>query len=1286
MVRFQDLPIRRKLVAMMLLTSMTVLLAAAAAMVAYEFRSYRLEMAARLSAMAAVIANNSAAVLAVDEPELGYEILASLRFDSEISSAALYDAEGNLHTVFPTNRPIAEFPRTLAEGEPAGFRSQHFILYAPVVQGNRQMGTVLLKGNFQQMYLRLANYGLILVLVLFGGGLLAVVLANLIEGRISYPLLELTKVAKVITRKQDYAVRAVAWSKDELGYLTRAFNSMLDQIQARDSKLRDSEKRFREMIDALPAAVYTTDAAGRITHFNPAAIQLAGHVPELGTIDWWAGWKLAHADGAPMAFEQFALALGINEHRPGESTEFIVERPDGTRTWVAPYPTPIYDADGRFTGGINMLVNVTHRREAEAALRERDERYELVVAGAEAAIWDWDIPRQRVLYSPRWRQLRGLAESEVSDSEQEWLQGIHPDDRERVLAAVQAHMDGRTAVFAEEYRIRHKDGHWLWILDRGLVRRDTNGVALRMAGSETDISERKRAEQSLRESEERFARFMQHLPGLAWIKDLHGRYVYANSAAADVFGLSLEKLYGRTDEELFPPDIAAQFKANDQAALASAGGIQVVEEMTHTDGALHHSIVSKFPIPGADGRPALVGGVAVDITERKRAEEALRRSEIKYRSIFEGVAVSLWEEDFSELMAAVTELKAQGVRDFRRYCAEHPEFIRQAKHLIRVRDVNDCTLTMFEAKEKTELLGPLPDIFEADAVPALIEEIQALARGDNFFQGEAVLRTLRKNPIHVLFSMSLPPGSQEYDRVLFSVIDITRRIQVEQALQDSERRFRMIADNISVLAWAADPQGVRTWYNRRWFEYTGLTLDGSPGRAWQQLLHPNHFARVNHNLQDALSRGVPWEETFPLRGRDGQYRWFLSRVVPIFDDRGNILRWFGTNVDVTDLREAQQSVARLAEIVESSQDAIISKSTDGIIQTWNRAAERMFGYGAQEAVGRSITMLYPPERQAEEEAILERQRRGERIEHFETIRVHKDGTRIEVSLSVSPIRNSSGEVVGVSKIARDISEKKRAERELERALAAAESANRSKDEFLAALSHELRTPLMPVLFTISVWQQDPSLPANLRANLAVIRRNIEIQARMINDLLDLSRIRSNRLELTSEIVDLHEVLGRALEVCRSHPKYGALSIALELEAQTCHVRGDPDRLQQVFWNLIQNAVKFTPPGGKITIASRNRAEAVCITVSDTGCGIDASLLNKVFEPFEQCGRKGKESLQGLGLGLAIAQRIIAAHGGSLSAASAGQDLGAIFSLELQTVPAPSPDARSTEPMIMNQPL
>jgi PAS domain S-box-containing protein len=226
----------------------------------------------------------------------------------------------------------------------------------------------------------------------------------------------------------------------------------------------------------------------------------------------------------------------------------------------------------------------------------------------------------------------------------------------------------------------------------------------------------------------------------------------------------------------------------------------------------------------------------------------------------------------------------------------------------------------------------------------------------------------------------------------------------------------------------------------------------------------------------------------------------------------------------------------------------------------------------------------------------------------------------------------------------DITERKRAEEtlrenqhRLELALEAAQAADRAKDRFLATLSHELRTPLTPVLMTVATLLRAESLDADTRRRLEVIRRNVEAQAQMINDLLDLSQIIHDKLHLRPGDVDAHQILQRTLKICTADGDNGKLQVTVDLDAQRHHVRGDEARLQQVFWNLIQNAFKFTPAGGKLSIRSSNDGGRLRLTVSDTGRGIEAPLLERIFEPFEQGDRKGGASVQGLGLGLADLQ-------------------------------------------------
>jgi two-component system CheB/CheR fusion protein len=379
----------------------------------------------------------------------------------------------------------------------------------------------------------------------------------------------------------------------------------------------------------------------------------------------------------------------------------------------------------------------------------------------------------------------------------------------------------------------------------------------------------------------------------------------------------------------------------------------------------------------------------------------------------------------------------------------------------------------------------------------------------------------------------------------------------------------------------------------------------------------------------------------------------------------------------------EQAQAFFAAIVESSDDAIIGKSLDGVILSWNRAAERLFGYTAAEAVGQPISFLAPPERRDEMPTILSAVRRGERVDHFETERMAKDGHRLQVSLSVSPIKDADGRVVGAAKIARDITRRKAAERalaerneELRAANARAEAANAAKDRFLATLSHELRTPLTPVLAITSVLEEDSRLPADAREALSRVRRNVELEARLIDDLLDLTRIARGKLELHREVVDLAEILDHALlTCCTEEVTSGRLAVTTDLAAGDHRLWADAPRLTQVFWNLLNNAVKFTPAGGRIAVRSSaepdSQGRRLAVEVTDSGIGIEPQVLPRIFEGFEQGERAITRRFGGLGLGLAVSKAIVEMHGGELTAASAGPDCGSTFTVRLPvgTLPA-----------------
>lgn len=387
--------------------------------------------------------------------------------------------------------------------------------------------------------------------------------------------------------------------------------------------------------------------------------------------------------------------------------------------------------------------------------------------------------------------------------------------------------------------------------------------------------------------------------------------------------------------------------------------------------------------------------------------------------------------------------------------------------------------------------------------------------------------------------------------------------------------------------------------------------------------------------------------------------------------------------------------ARLSAIVESSDDAIISKTLDGIIMSWNAGAQALFGYTAEEAIGQSILLIIPPDRHQEETTILTKLRNGEKIDHFETVRQAKDGTLVEISLSVSPVRDSTGKIVGASKIARNITAKKRLERETEKLLEAERAAreeaqrlNRLKDEFLATLSHELRTPLNAIMGWAQMMGLGTVTGEDLLEAGRVIERNARTQKQLIDDLLDMSRIVSGKLRLELQQIEPSSIIDAAIETIRPTAALKDIRIERLLDPLAGPVSGDPGRLQQVVWNLLSNAVKFTPKKGKIQVRLERVNSHIEICISDTGEGIDPVFLPSLFERFRQADSSEARRHGGLGLGLAIVKEIVELHGGSVRAKSAGVGQGATFIVTLPLllfkrkadVPTAHPTAPSALPI------
>ena len=357
---------------------------------------------------------------------------------------------------------------------------------------------------------------------------------------------------------------------------------------------------------------------------------------------------------------------------------------------------------------------------------------------------------------------------------------------------------------------------------------------------------------------------------------------------------------------------------------------------------------------------------------------------------------------------------------------------------------------------------------------------------------------------------------------------------------ESAERLRLLSEVVSLQVWTATVDGKVDYANQEAITYMGADVDDIRGGRWMRFVHPEDLPQASACWREALATGARYETKFRLRSNAGSYRWFLARAEALRDRDGRVIKWFGSNTDIDELKSAQD---------------------------------------------------------------------------------------------------------------------------------AAERASRSKDDFLAALSHELRTPLTPVLMTAAALRDDDGLPVEVREQLGMIERNIELEARLIDDLLDLTTVSHGKLQLRAERCDAHALINHAMKIVQEEAVSKKIVMECAFTATDVRLLADRARFQQVVWNLLRNAVKFTPERGHIVVSTRNetRPDGVAwlrIEVADTGIGIDPARLEKIFRPFEQGGLKGAHRFGGLGLGLAIARAVIDLHGGTIKAESSGPGRGARFIVQL----------------------
>ena len=543
--------------------------------------------------------------------------------------------------------------------------------------------------------------------------------------------------------------------------------------------------------------------------------------------------------------------------------------------------------------------------------------------------------------------------------------------------------------------------------------------------------------------------------------------------------------------------------------------------------------------------------------------------------------------------------------------------------------------------------------------------------------------------------------------------DISQRKAAEESLRHSEEDLRALANSIPQLAWIASFDGTIAWYNQRWHDYTGTSAEQMAGDGWSIAYDAQYLPPMLQGWKAALHDGTPFEMEFPIRGADGQYRWFLTRANPVRDRGGQLLRWFGTSTDVDQVKRAQEALRDETRVLEllNNTGATLAGTLDlpALLQETVDAATRISGARFGAFYYDDAGDVHPAARAVngislhQAETIATALRQGPAMCQNDLLAAPEasaDGAPPLRSCLSLPISSRSGLLLGrlllghpqagmfsarserivwaiaaQAAVALDntrlyaaatrAAEERKVLLDSEReARAEAERTNQLQDDFLATLSHELRTPLSAILGWAQVLRRGTRDQADLHRGLQSIERNARAQAQLIEDLLDMNRITSDKVLLDLQPLAPASVIASAIETLRpaADAKHIAIHSSIASDADT--IMGDPGRIQQVIWNLLSNALKFTPQGGQVDIGVCREATRLAITVADNGVGIKKDFLPHVFDRFRQADASTTRKHGGLGLGLSIVKHLVEQHGGTVTASSAGDMQGASFTVRL----------------------
>ncbi|MBD1902984.1 PAS domain S-box protein [Trichocoleus sp. DQ-A3] len=927
------------------------------------------------------------------------------------------------------------------------------------------------------------------------------------------------------------------------------------------------------------------------------------------------------------------------------------------------------------------------KQRSEASLSKLEVSYRRLIDTAHEGIW-LITPNLRTDYAnQRLAEMLGYSVQEMGD--RFVFDFINREERIEAEEHIERSKQGIREQF--DFRLRRKNGEDLWAILSTNPILNRQGEFIGVLTMLTDITKRKQTEKALQESERRFRRLVEaNIFGVTFA-NFTGKINYANDAFLKLVGYEREDLVsGRLSWEQITPPEYLHLDAQAAEELKKNGVCTPFEkEYIRKDG-------SRVPI--------LIGGALlqepydqqqegmaflIDISDRKRAEEALQlRSQALQNQ-------QQWLEDVLNLMPSPLLFVEPGT----------------GRVLFSNRAADELAGGEFPKDKPAEEYHTV--YYCTDTTGAQIPNEQMpgvrVARGERLNGFEMNWHTPGGIRSLIVFADTLPPmhGHSSVCVVMFQ--DISKRKQAEAALRQSQERYSTLARVSRVGIFHTDSRGKCLYTNERWCELTGITPEAALGEGWETALHPEDRQRIFEWYQAAQGNRL-FQSEYRYQHSDGSVTWVLGQAAPEIGENGETIGYVGTVTDISDRKQIeialQESEMRLRRIVDSNIIGIFFGDLSGKITEANDAFLQIVGYTREDLQAGEIAwnLMTPPEYiERTQQAVKELREQGVCVP-FEKELIRKDGSRVFVLVGTALFEGSLQEQ-GVCYVL-DLSERKRAEEERDRlfkleqiARAQAESANRMKDEFLAVLSHEVRTPLNPILGWAKLLRSRKFDEKTTARALETIERNAELQSRLIEDLLDISRILQGKLSLNIAPVNLVATIEEAMETVRLAAEAKSIQIHSAIAPNLGKVLGDANRLQQVVWNLLSNAVKFTPIGGQVDIqlsqvpspensefiqSKFNQNSYAQIQVRDMGRGIHPDFLPFVFDSFRQADSQTTRVSGGLGLGLAIVHHLVELHGGTVTAASPGEGQGATFTVTLPLMTT-APQTSQDNPLLDNSP-